>query len=341
MLKRQLGSQGFKVSTIGLGCMGMSDFYGNSEHQNNLSVLAKALELGVTFWDTADMYGPFTNERLLGEFFARNPHTREKVQLASKFGIMRSEQGELLGINGRPEYVKSACESSLKNLRVDCIDLYYQHRVDTEVPIEETVGAMADLVKEGKVKYIGLSEASATTIRRAHAIHPVTAVQSEYSLWSRDVEDAVLPLCLQLGVGFVPYSPLGRGFLTGAIRKRSDLQPEDWRLTSPRFSEENFELNLQLVDRVEHLAKEKGCTSAQLALSWLLSQNSCIVPIPGTRSAVRLTENAAVCNMALLPKELEYLTSAVELASVKGERYPEEYHSTLFGDTPLLEDILV
>lgn len=341
MLQRNLGSQGLKVSSIGLGCMGMSDFYGGSEQQNNMAVLSKSLELGVTFWDTADMYGPFTNERLLGEFFASNPHSRTKVQLATKFGIMRSEKGDILGINGRPEYVKSACESSLKNLGVDCIDLYYQHRVDTEVPIEETVGAMADLVKEGKVKYLGLSEASANTILRAHAVHPITAVQSEYSLWSRDVEEDVVPICQKMGIGFVPYSPLGRGFLTGAIRKRSDLQANDWRLSSPRFSEENFELNLQLVDRVASFAKEKGWTCAQLALSWLLSHSPNIVPIPGTRSIMRLAENAAACDMTLSLKELNYLTSDIEMATVKGDRYPSEYHSTLFGETPAQEKTVV
>jgi len=334
MQQRRLGTQGLEVPAIGLGCMGMSDFYGSSEEANNISVLAAALEAGVTFWDTADMYGPFKNEELLGRFFRDHPGSREQVVLATKFANMRNEQGEFLGVCGRPDYVKSACDASLKRLGVECIDLYYQHRVDPEVPIEDTVGAMAELVSEGKVRYLGLSEASERTLRRAQAVHPISALQSEYSLWSREVEDAVLPACRELGIGFVAYSPLGRGFLTGAIRKRSDLAEDDWRRHNPRFSEENFHHNLKLVQAVEQLAQGKGCTTAQLALAWLLAQDPTIVPIPGTRSIQRLQENAAAAGMILDAAELEQLATVMSAVSIHGTRYPAAARSLLFGDTP-------
>lgn len=336
MLMRQLGNQGLSVSAIGLGCMGMSDFYGRSDQASNLAVLAKALELGVTFWDTADMYGHGRNEELLGRFFQQHPAAREQVQLASKFGIQRNAQGDYTGINGRPEYIKQACDASLRRLGVEQLDLYYQHRVDQQVPIEETIGAMAELVKAGKVKYLGLSEASSQTIARAHKVHPISAVQSEYSLWSRDIEESVLGTCQRLGIGFVPYSPLGRGFLTGAIRQRSDLQADDWRLFSPRFSEENFAQNLLLVDKVAAMAQEKACTSAQLALAWLLAQAPGIVPIPGTRSNQRLAENAAATDLTLSTIELTALNQTLEQTLIQGDRYPEAFKSLLFADTPAL-----
>jgi len=334
MQTRKLGSQGLSVSAIGLGCMGMSDFYGSSDEAANLSVLASALEQGVTFWDTADMYGPFTNEKLLGRFFREHPGSRERVQLATKFANVRNEKGDFLGVNGRPEYVKSACDASLQRLGVECIDLYYQHRVDPEVPIEETVGAMAELVQAGKVRYLGLSEASARTIRRAHAVHPITALQSEYSLWSREVEAEILPTCWELGIGFVAYSPLGRGFLTGAIRSREDLEADDWRLNNPRFSEENFHVNLKLVAAVEQLAAEKGCTTAQLALAWLLAQSERVVAIPGTRSIRRLAENAGAVDVALSAGELARLDEVLAGIEVVGSRYPTAAVSLLAGDTP-------
>ncbi|TGD76215.1 aldo/keto reductase [Mangrovimicrobium sediminis] len=336
MQQRDLGTQGLRVSAIGLGCMGMSDFYGSSAEADNLAVLAAALDQGVTFWDTADMYGPWTNEALLGSFFREHPGAREKVQLATKFANMRNEKGEFLGVNGRPEYVKSACEASLKRLGVDCIDLYYQHRIDPEVPIEETVGAMSELVAAGKVRFLGLSEASARTIRRACKVHPITALQSEYSLWSREVEDDILPTCRELGVGFVAYSPLGRGFLTGAIRSRADLQVDDWRLENPRFAEENFHLNLELVDALGDLAAAKGCTPAQLALAWLLAQDPHIVTIPGTRSLRRLAENAGAAALTLGREDLASLERILDAFDVRGGRYPAAAVSLLAGDTPEL-----
>ncbi|MFV8816771.1 aldo/keto reductase [Haliea sp. E17] len=336
MQNRKLGSQGLSVSAIGLGCMGMSDFYGSSEEKTNLAVLAAALEQGVTFWDTADMYGPWTNEELLGRFFRQHPGARDKVKLATKFANMRNAGGEFLGVNGRPDYVKSACDASLRRLGVEHIDLYYQHRVDPQVPIEETVGAMAELVAAGKVRYLGLSEASARTLRRASSVHPITALQSEYSLWSRSVEAEILPTCRELGIGFVAYSPLGRGFLTGAIRSRADLEASDWRLNNPRFAEENFQLNLQLVALVEQLAAARGCTPAQYALAWLLSQDQRIVAIPGTRSEQRIAENAGAAALVLDGAELERLDSALAGIEVHGSRYPKAAVSLLEGDTPEL-----
>jgi aryl-alcohol dehydrogenase-like predicted oxidoreductase len=334
---RTLGTQGLEVPAIGLGCMGMSDFYGSSDEAANLKVLASALEEGVTFWDTADIYGPCKNEELLGRFFRNHPGSRERVVLATKFGNLRNEQGEFLGVCGRPEYVKSACDASLARLDVDCIDLYYQHRVDPDVPIEDTVGAMAELVQAGKVRYLGLSEASDRTLRRAQAVHPICALQSEYSLWSREVEEAVLPACRELGIGFVAYSPLGRGFLTGAIRQRSDLSDDDWRLQNPRFSEENFHLNLKLVAVVEQLAAAKGCSAAQLALAWLLAQDASVVAIPGTRSVQRLKENAAAAELTLETAELAQLEAVLAATEIHGTRYPPVAQSLLFGDTPKRE----
>src|SRR5689334_1118992 len=276
------------VSTLGLGCMGMSEFYGTGDEQQGIETIHRALELGVTFLDTADMYGPFTNERLVGKAIADR---RDRVVLATKFGNERREDGSWVGINGKPEYVRAACDASLQRLGVDHIDLYYQHRVDKTVPIEETVGAMAELVQAGKVKHLGLSEASADTIRRAHAVHPITALQTEYSLWEREPETKVFPVLAELGIGFVPYSPLGRGFLTGQLRSEDDFAPDDFRRHSPRFQGENFTRNLELVDRVKELADRKQCTPGQLALAWLLAQGEHIVPIPGTKKRERLREN--------------------------------------------------
>src|SRR5688572_27984853 len=278
MQTRELGKSGLRVSAIGLGCMGMSEFYGASNEGESIATLNRAIDVGVTFWDTADMYGSGENERLLAQVLAGR---RDEVTLATKFGNVRGPGGTFLGIDGRPEYVRAACDASLERLGVDVIDLYYQHRVDPNVPIEETVGAMAELVKEGKVRHIGLSEAAPETIRRAHAVHPITALQSEYSLWEREVEGDVLPVCRELGIGFVPYSPLGRGFLTGDIRSRADLPADDWRHNDPRYSEENFPANLRIVEAIRAVAERQGVSLARIALAWLLAQGDDIVPIPG------------------------------------------------------------
>lgn len=326
MDKIRLGNQGLNVSKLGLGCMGMSDFYGAGQVSDAEGTLHKALDLGVNFWDTSDMYGPYTNERLLGEHI-RKHGIRDRIVLASKFGIMRNEQGETLGINGRPEYVQQVCEASLQRLGVECIDLYYQHRVDPEVPIEETVGAMAELVKQGKVKYLGLSEASLITLERACQVFPISAIQSEYSLWSRDLEYSLIPSLERLGVGLVAYSPLGRGFLTGGIRSRSDLKPGDWRLQSPRFSEENFQQNLALVEKVEELAAIKSCTPAQLALTWVMAKGH--VPIPGCRSVGRITENAAAFDVQLSAVEVMQIDLYFSQLKAQGTRYPEAVMSSL------------
>ncbi len=320
MKTRRLGKDGPEVSAIGLGCMGMSEFYGAAEEATSLRVIDRALELGINFLDTADMYGVGTNEELVGRAVRGR---RDRFVLATKFGNVRGEDGAFLGVDGRPKYVRKACEASLRRLRVDTIDLYYQHRVDPETPIEDTVGAMAELVREGKVRHLGLSEAAPETIRRAHAVHPISALQTEYSLWSRDPEDELLALCTELGITFVAYSPLGRGFLTGAFRTIEDLDADDWRRNNPRFQGGNFRKNLEVVDAVRELADAKGVTPAQLALAWLLSRSEEIVPIPGTRRIERLEENAAATQVELTSDELDRLGRIAPKGVAAGTRYPE------------------
>ncbi|MGQ0698308.1 MAG: aldo/keto reductase [Panacagrimonas sp.] len=324
---RTLGRDGLRVSAIGLGCMGMSDFYGPADEGTNLAVLNHALDIGVNFLDTADIYGAGgENEKLLSKLLKTR---RKEVVLATKFGNVRAPNGDFLGISGKPEYVKSCCEASLKRLGIDTIDLYYQHRVDDTVPIEETVGAMAELVKEGKVRHLGLSEASGNTLRRAVKVHPITALQSEYSLWSRDIEADALPACRELGVSLVPYSPLGRGFLTGAIAKPEDLPANDWRRSNPRFQAESLKQNMALVAAVTELATTKGCTPAQLALAWLLHQAPDLVPIPGTRSVKRLDENAGAARVQLTAKDLQAIQRLLDRTEVVGLRYPEAFMGSL------------
>jgi aryl-alcohol dehydrogenase-like predicted oxidoreductase len=326
MESRALGSQGLVVSALGLGCMGMSEFYSPKDDAESTRTIRRAIDLGITLIDTADMYGPFKNERLVG---AAVRDRRDQVVLATKFGQKRSEDGKHLGIDGSPEYVRTACDGSLQRLGVDTIDLYYQHRVDTKVPIEDTVGAMADLVRAGKVRHLGLSEASARTIRRAHAVHPITAIQSEYSLWTRDPEDEVLATCDELGIGFVPYAPLGRGFLTGRFKKTTDIEAGDRRHDHPRFHEDNFNRNLAIVRRLEPIAAEKGCTLAQLALAWLLSRGRSVVPIFGAKHVQYAEENIGAMNVRLTEDDLEKLEAASPKGSTAGPRYPEAGIATL------------
>ncbi len=327
MRQRRLGMMGPEVSAMGLGCMGMSDFYAGRDDQESLATLERAFALGITFYDTADMYGPFTNEELVGQFLKGK---RDWVVLATKFGIMRDPNDPTVrGVNGKPDYVRKACEGSLRRLGVEAIDLYYLHRVDPATPIEDTVGAMAGLVKEGKVRWLGLSEVSPETLRRAHKVHPITAVQSEYSLWSRDPEDGVLDACRELGVGFVPYSPLGRGFLTGQIKSFEDLAPDDYRRHSPRFQGENFQKNLDLVKHIEEIAKSKNCTPAQLALAWVLAQGDDLIPIPGTKRRKYLEENVGALDVTLTAEDLQRIDEVAPKGVAAGTRYPEAMMATV------------
>ncbi len=321
MDQRVLGSQGLTVSAQGLGCMGMSEFYGSADEGEAIATIHRAMDLGVTFLDTSDIYGPFTNEQLVGGAIADR---RDEVVLATKFGVVRDpENPRARGVNGRPEYVFRSCDASLRRLAVDHIDLYYQHRVDPDVPIEETVGAMAELVDAGKVRFLGLSEASVQTIRRAHAVHPISALQSEYSLWTRDPEDQVLPALRELGIGLVAYSPLGRGFLTGQIRSPDDLAQDDFRRHNPRFQGENLQRNSELVERVSEIAAEHDCTPGQLALAWVMAQGDDVVPIPGTKRRTYLEQNAAAAELELGEQDLAAIDDAAPVGAASGDRYPD------------------
>ena len=320
MQQRNLGSQGLVVSALGLGCMGMSEFYAGRDDAESLATIDRALALGITFLDTADAYGPHTNERLVGQAVKGR---RDRFVIATKFGNVRGADGSWAGISGRPHYVKAACDASLARLGVDRIDLYYQHRVDPEVPIEDTVGAMADLVRAGKVRFLGLSEAAPATVRKAHVTHPISALQTEYSLWTRDPEEDILATCRELGIGFVAYSPLGRGFLSGRFKKPEDLPPDDYRRNNPRFQGENFSRNLTLANAVQTLAREKKITASQLALAWVLAQGDDIVPIPGTKRRRYIEENAKATEVVLSPEELRRIDRAIPRNSASGLRYPE------------------
>jgi len=325
MEKRKLGA-GLTVSAMGLGCMGMSDFYGDRDEDESIATIHRALDLGIDLLDTADMYGVGRNEELVGRAIRGR---RDRVVLATKFGNVRADDGRPLGISGKPDYVRKACEASLRRLGVDTIDLYYQHRVDPATPIEETVGEMAKLVREGKVRFLGLSEAAPQTIRRAHAVHPIAALQTEYSLWSREPEDELLATVRELGIGFVPYSPLGRGFLAGQIRSVDDFDPDDWRRTNPRFTGENFQRNLQLVDEIRRVAHEKGCTPAQLALAWVLAQGDDVVPIPGTKRCKYLEDNVGALDVRLTDEELARIDRVFPKGAAAGERYAPQGMQTL------------
>ncbi len=321
MTIKSLGNQGLLASNIGLGCMGMSEFYGEADDSESIKTIHRAHQLGITFFDTADMYGPYKNEELVGKAIKS---IRKDITLATKFGITRNtDNPKIRGFNGKPEYVKSACEASLKRLNVEVIDLYYLHRKDPGIPIEETVGAMGQLVKEGKVRGIGLSEVNVETLRKAHAVYPISALQTEYSLWSREPEEEITPACNELGIAFVPYSPLGRGFLAGQIKNFDDFAEDDYRRNSPRFQGENFNKNMELVEKIELIAKEKGCTPSQLALAWVLAQGDFIFPIPGTKRVKYLEENAGAANMLLSQKELEQIDLVFPRNAAAGLRYPE------------------
>jgi aryl-alcohol dehydrogenase-like predicted oxidoreductase len=320
MKQSHLGKNGLTVSPLGLGCMSMSEFYGHADEKESIATLHRAIERGINFFDTADVYGQGRNEEFVGKMLQEH---RDKVIIATKFGIVRNANGEFTGVCSKPEYIRASCDASLRRLGIDTIDLYYQHRVDPETPIEDTIGTMAELVQEGKVRHLGLSEAGPQTIRKAHAVHPIAALQTEYSLWSRDPEEEILPTCRELGIGFVPYSPLGRGFLTHNIKNLAELDENDWRRNGPRFQKENFQRNLKLVEAIEDIANEKHCTPAQLALAWVLAQGNDIVPIPGTTKTKHLEDNLAALNIQLSQDEIKRINQVAPIGIAAGSRYPE------------------